>query len=255
MQRISVAMLALALLLDGVAAADNVDPPRGPLPDTVTPLDYRLALTIDPRQASFTGHADIRVSVREATKTIWLHGNGLKVARIAVSSGRRQIGARYREFDGTLGVARLDLDASLPKGEALLRIDYAAPYQASPQGLYRVQAGGDWYVFSQLEAIEARRVFPSFDEPRFKTPFEITVTAPEGDRVIANAPLAMNTAAPNSMRRHRFARTSPLPTYLLAFAVGPLELVEAQPVPANEVRHTPLPLRFIATRGQEGKSA
>src|SRR5215472_12851243 len=137
MLAISAAMLAL--LFGGVAAAaDNVDPPRGRLPDTVTPLDYRLALTINPRQANFTGRAEIRVSLREPTETIWLHGNGLTVARIAIYSGRRQIGGRYREFDGTLGVARIDLDAPLPIGEALLRVDYAAPYQASPQGLYRV---------------------------------------------------------------------------------------------------------------------
>ena len=246
----SAAML-LAVLLAGVAAAaDNHDLPRGALPDTVTPLEYRLTLTIDPRQANFTGRAEIRISVREATDAIWLHGNGLTVARITVHTGRRQIGARYREFDGTLGLARADLEAPLPAGEALLRIDYAAPFQTAPQGLYRVQAGGDWYVFSQLEAIEARRVFPSFDEPRFKTPFEITVTAPKGDRVIANAPLDQSTAAPSSMTRHRFRRTPPLPTYLLAFAVGPLDVVEAQPVPPNKVRHTPLPLRFVATRGQ-----
>src|SRR5689334_20971231 len=148
----------VALLLSTAAAAASGEPPPGRLPDTVTPLHYRLMLTIDPRQANFTGHADIRISVRRPTKTIWLHGNGLTVAHVAISARARQIGARYREIDGTLGVARLDLDTPVPAGEALVRIDYAAPFQTAPQGLYRVQAGGEWYVFSQMEPIDARRV-------------------------------------------------------------------------------------------------
>lgn len=242
--------VVLAVSLAGAGVADSGEPPRGQLPDTVTPQIYRLTLTIDPRQANFIGHAEIRVAVSEPTQTIWLHGNGLTVVRVAIDAGRRHIGARYREFDGTFGVARLDLDTPLPAGEAVLRIDYAAAFQATPQGLYRVEAGGEWYVFSQMEAIDARRVFPGFDEPRFKTPFEVTVTAPSSDRVITNAPLAASTAGPNSTTRHRFNRTRPLPTYLLAFAVGPLDVVEAPPVPANDVRHAPLPLRFVATRGQ-----
>jgi len=240
----------LALLLSVSAMAEGGDAPRGRLSDTVRPLNYRLTLAIDPRQANFIGQAEIRILVREPTQTIWLHGNGLTVARVAISSRRDLVRARYREVDGTLGVARLDLDAPLPSGVALIRMDYAASFQKTPQGLYRVEAGGEWYVFSQLEPIDARRVFPGFDEPGFKTPFDITVIVPSGNRVISNSRLAARTPGPNSTTRYRFMRTEPLPTYLLAFAVGPLDVVEAPPVPANAVRHTPLPIRFVATRGQ-----
>src|SRR2546422_1537037 len=55
--------------------------------------------------------------------------------------------------------------------------------------------------------------------------------------------------------RHRFVVTPPLPTYLLAFAVGPLDMVHAQPVPPSDVRRRPLPLRFVASKGQGKKLA
>src|SRR5437660_1169748 len=116
--------VVLAVSLAGVAVAGSGEPPRGQLPDAVIPQHYRLTLTIDPRQANFTGHAQIRVAVRDPTQTIWLHGNDLTVVRAAIDVGQRHIGARYREVEGTLGVARIDLDAPLPAGEAVLQIDY-----------------------------------------------------------------------------------------------------------------------------------
>ena len=48
----------------------------------------------------------------------------------------------------------------------------------------------------------------------------------------------------------RFATTRPLPTYLVAFAVGPFDVVEHAPLPPNEVRKRPLPFRGIAPRGR-----
>ena len=49
--------------------------------------------------------------------------------------------------------------------------------------------------------------------------------------------------------RHVFADTKPLPTYLLAFAVGPLDVVTGL-IPANAVRSTPLPFRGVAAKGK-----
>ena len=106
-----------------------------------------------------------------------------------------------------------------------------------------------------MEPTDARRVFPGFDEPRFKTPFTVTVVAPRGNVVVANGPLEKEEAAPDGLVRHRFARTLPLPTYLVALAVGPLDVVKAPDLPPNEVRRVPLPLRGVATRGQGPKLA
>jgi aminopeptidase N len=102
-----------------------------------------------------------------------------------------------------------------------------------------------------MEPIDARRMFPGFDEPGFKTPFTVTVTAPKDLKVFANAPLAKATPA-GAMTTHRFATTEPLPTYLVALGVGAFDVVETS-APANSIRKQPLAMRIIATRGQASR--
>src|SRR6185312_11632019 len=57
-------------------------------------------------------------------------------------------------------------------------------------------------------------------------------------------------SAANGMTRTVFAPTKALPTYLVAFAVGPFDIVDGGTVPPNAWRKTPLPLRGIAAKGQ-----
>jgi aminopeptidase N len=104
-----------------------------------------------------------------------------------------------------------------------------------------------------MEPIAARRVFPSFDEPGFKTPFDITVISPTSDKVVSNTLPTSSVASGEGRTKHQFERTLPLPTYLLAFAVGPFDIVEAPPIPPNAVRKTPLPFRGVSPQGQGAK--
>jgi len=243
--------LVMIVLLTGAAftRADEVAAPAGPLPDTVVPAHYRLHLSIDPRQATFSGQTEIQVAIRAPLRTIWLDGLGLKVKSASVTASGHTLHAHYEEIDHDNGLARLLVDAPLPAGTAVLRIDYEAPFQSAPQGLYRTRVGKDWYAFSQMEAIDARRVFPCFDEPRFKTPFDVEITTHGADLAVTNTPQQHAANAPGGTKLHTYETTKPLPTYLTAFAVGPLQIVEGTPVAPNAVRRTPLPLRIIGTQG------
>ena len=189
------------------------------------------------------------VTVARPVRSLWLHGNGLDVRDVTVDAGSSRFTGKYEEVEPVNGVARIDLAGELPAGPATLHFNYTAPFTEGAQGLYRVQVGDAWYAFTQFQAIDARRVFPGFDEPRFKTPFEVSVVAHEGDRVIANAPLARTVPGTDGRTTHEFDPTLPLPTYLVAVAVGPLDVVEAT-VPPNSIRRTPLPMRGVATRGK-----
>src|SRR5579883_980612 len=238
---------ALALAFTPLALAVPTGTPEGRLPDTVRPTHYRLMLTIDPRQDEFTGSTAIDVEVGAATPVIWLHGLGLKVKTATIDAGGHTITAKYEEIDHDTGVARLTAAVPVPAGHAVLKLEYTAPFQDSPQGLYRNKIGNDWYAFTQFEAIDARRAFPGFDEPRFKTPFDVTVTTHGGDLAVTNGSQLKAEKADEAVA-YTFQTTRPLPTYLVAFAVGPLQVVEGVVAP-NAVRHTPLPLRVIGPQG------
>ncbi|PTD22108.1 M1 family metallopeptidase [Sphingomonas fennica] len=239
-----------ALLIPAAAQAQNV--PTGRLPDTATPVAYRLDLAVDPEKPRFSGHTEIDVEVKAATRTLFLHGRDLKVSKAWAKAGGSTIAATYTQVH-QLGVVRLDFARPLPAGKATLAFDYDAAFGDGAAGLYRIKVGDRYYAWTQFESIDARAAFPSFDEPGFKTPFTVTLTTPADDVAISNG-AETGTAKAGGMVRHTYSVTEKLPTYLVAFAVGPFDVVEGT-VPATPQRPTPLPLRIVATKGQKDKMA
>ncbi len=233
-----------------IAVAPEGEPPTGPLPRDVVPLRYRLGLTVVPDRHGFHGTAEIDVTVAAPTRHIWLHGNRLSVRSAVVTpAGSESIEAEWEQLDDE-GVAVLRLQSVLPAGEATIRIDYDAPFHRALRGLYRVDEGGHSYAFTQFEATSARLAFPSFDEPAFKTPFDVSLTVRRDDVAVFNTPAAEETQVAEDLKRVRFETTRPMPTYLLALAVGPLDVVEHEPIPPNALRDRPIPLRGLAARGK-----
>ena len=224
--------------------------PVGRLGDAVTPSAYRLELTILPDQDDFSGVTEIDIEIRAAARSIYLHGRDLVVqdAELTSATGGSYTGS-YQQVHDT-GVARIDFDEEIPAGAATLRISYSAPFQDTGQGLYKSTVNNIPYTFTQFQPISARRVFPGFDEPIFKVPFDISVVARDTHTVVTNTPAIETQPAGDGLQLTRFATTQPLPTYLLAFAVGELDVVEWAPVPQSRVRDWPLPLRGIATKGE-----
>ncbi|MGE3636700.1 MAG: M1 family metallopeptidase, partial [Sandaracinaceae bacterium] len=233
----------------GDATAESIDVPMGRLPAGVTPTSYSIWLEVIPSRERFRGRVEIDVELAEPTERIFLHGQDLHVTQVEVlPADDEPVVGRYRQMSDT-GVAMVSLDAPLPAGQATLVFDYDAPFDRQLKGLYRVDTGGESYAFTQFEATSARYAFPCFDEPRFKTPFSVTLAVQQDHEAIANTqPMGLREV--EGLREVRFATTEPLPTYLVAIAVGPLDVVEHAPIPPNAVRDRPLPFRGVAVRGQ-----
>jgi alanyl aminopeptidase len=253
-----IAPLLVVLLLTACGGGQapetaSTEPPTGQLGDAVQPVAYRLGLTILPEREDFAGVAEIDVRLAARTAEIYLHGNGLVVSDASLTAADGGVhAADYEQVDDT-GVARLTLAAPVPAGPATLRFEYTAPFRPRSEGLHHTTIDGESYAFTQFQPIDARRVFPGFDEPAFKTPFDITVTTANRNITIGNAPVQSEEPAGDGLKRVTFDTTEPLPTYLLAFVVGPLDIVEGAPLPPNSVRDRPLPLRAAATRGNGGR--
>lgn len=246
MRHVSILILGIAMVFSAAAASEI---PLGQLTQVATPQHYRVSLTIDPRKDRFSGHAEIDVVFTEPRRKMFIHGLDLHITNATARTKSGGVAIVYRQVDKS-GVAELTFASEIPAGKATLVFDYDAPFDTSLAGLYKVHSRGDDYAFTQFENIDARRAFPSFDEPGYKTPFDITITAPSADKVIANTMPLRNERAPNGMTKTVFAPTEPLPTYLVAFAIGPFDIVDGGTVPPNAWRKTPLPLRGITAKGQ-----
>jgi alanyl aminopeptidase len=231
------------------AASLREEVPTGPLGRDVVPTRVALGLTVDPREARFSGDTAITLDVRAPRRVIWLHGKGLEVARVTITSAAGAQTGTYEQVHET-GVARVTFPCDVPAGEATLALAWTAPFLEGGDGLFKVTQGDDAYVFSQFEPISARTAFPGFDEPAFKVPYEVRLTVPRGDVAAGNARVASESDAGQGRRTLVFEPTPPLPAYLVAFAVGPLDVVEGAPIPASAVRPEPLPFRALAMRGR-----
>jgi alanyl aminopeptidase len=246
-------LLATALLAaTGLAAAADADVPTGPLPRTVVPSEVGLTLTIDPAKPRFGGHVEISVDVASATDTIWMHGKDLDITRAVYmpENGRNQDLAAA-EVDVS-GVLKLTAPQAIRPGKGVIAIDYTAPF-GELQGAYKVSPDGRDYVMTQMEPLGARAAFPGFDEPSFKQPWRMTLVVPDGDVAVANAPEAKTIDLEGPMKKVVFEKTEALPSYLIAFGVGPWDVVAGPDIPANGDRAAPIALRGVAAAGQGGR--
>ncbi|WP_225737133.1 M1 family metallopeptidase [Dyella acidiphila] len=221
------------------------------MPEWAQPLLYRVALRVDPEQARFSGDVDITVALRKPSDHLWLHGQGLQVDRASVTDAAGTAhAAHYREVLADVGVARIDLDGVLPAQTIHLRMHYSAALADGVQGLYKTQQGGQAYAMAQMEPISARTVFPCFDEPAFRASFALSLTVPARDIALANTRQIAQAAAGPGWKTVVFAPSKPLPTYLLAFGVGPWDVRSAASIAPDAYRNTPLPLRSIGYAGE-----
>jgi alanyl aminopeptidase len=224
----------------------------GRLPSDVRPLGYALSLDLDPAQPRFAGQVDIAIALDRPRSVIFLHGKGLAVqhAEAVQQNGRNAPIAVRAEVLADSGILALHLATPLAPGLARLSLHYDAAFGTRLTGLYRVEQGGAAYAFTQHEAIHARETLPCFDEPRFKTPFDVTLQVRAGDAAIANGAERTRTPLEAGRERVQFARTEPLPTYLLAIATGPFDVVAGPTLPPSPQRPLPLPIAGVAVRGR-----
>ncbi|TAL93522.1 MAG: M1 family peptidase [Rhodanobacter sp.] len=242
---------ALATCCATAFAATADQAPQGRLPGWAIPQSYQIAFKVDPAQQDFSGTTTIKVKLTKASDHLWLDGKELKVSKVTITDAAgKQHEGKYVDVDSRAGVVRVDFGSMLKPQELRLKFEYSAPLNAQLQGLYKVSAKGQPYAMTQMEPISARYAFPSFDEPGFKTPFDISLTIPGNEVGVANTSQVSETPAGKGWKMLTFAPTRPLPTYLVAFGVGPWSIANAPDIAPDAYRAKPLPLRGIAPAGQ-----
>ncbi len=226
-------------------------PPQAPelrLPTAVRPTHNTVDLTIDPATEDFTGAITTTLEITAPTDVIWLNGDEITITQATVDQGgAAQTATVTNPKKGYLG---LSFPHALTAGAGTLAITYRGKmHRNDGDGIYTAQEAGDWYAFTQFESTDARQAFPTFDEPSFKVPWKLTIHTREQLVAVANTPIESVRPEASGMKAVAFAETKPLPSYLVAFAVGPFDVVEAGQTKAG------MPIRIVVPRGRAADAA
>jgi alanyl aminopeptidase len=223
-------------------------PPELRLPTTVRPTGNTVELTIDPTIEDFSGSITTTITVDEPTSVIWLNGDELQLSAATATVGG--VAQKATVTAPKKGYLALSFAAPLARGTGTLAITYRGKmHNSDGDGIYTAKEAGDWYAFTQFESTDARQAFPTFDEPLFKVPWKLTIHTKQPLVALSNTPIVSERPEANGMKAVEFAETKPLPSYLVAFAVGPFDMVDAGKTKAG------VPVRIIVPRGRGSDAA
>ena len=176
------------------------------LPAGVTPEHYVLKVSPDLAQATFAGEVTIDVRVAQPTTRIVLNAAEIAFQETAIDAGGQTQTANVALDDKT-EMATLTVGSAIPAGPARVRIKYAGKLNDQLRGFYLSKANNRRYAVTQLEATDARRMFPSFDEPAMKATFDLTAVIDAGDHAISNGTVVSDTPGPAGKHTIVFSRT------------------------------------------------
>ncbi|PSJ43157.1 M1 family metallopeptidase [Allosphingosinicella deserti] len=206
------------------------------LPRNARPLAYRISVTPDAPNLRFSGITAIDVDVLEATDTLTVNAADLEFRSVRIETlgadGRvspRADGTGRVAVDAERQTATIRFGAPLQPGRYRLTFDYSGKIYSQAAGLFALDyasgSGSKRALFTQFEAPDARRFFPGWDEPQYRTPYTLAVTAPADQDVISNMPQAGVETRPDGTRTVTFQATPPMSSYLLFMGVGEFDRI------------------------------
>ena len=211
------------------------------LGDDVVPVFQSIHLTVDADQETYSGSVSIELQVKAPVEVFHFHSEGPELTSLRLSTGGQAVEVEHAALGDD--VVEVSSKKPLVLGDYLLEIEFTNPFDTKATSLYRAVVGEHAYTFTQFEATDAREAFPSWDEPRFKFPYQMTLTVPEKHLAVSNMPVESESEA-DGWRTTVFAKSPPMPSYLLALATGPFEQVD---MPGLGV-----PARILTVQGQIG---
>jgi len=221
-ERIPLALIGVCLLSSWAAGQR--------LPQIAVPEHYRLSFAPDFSAENFAGEETIQIQVLQPTSRLVVNAVEINFQEASVASGGASQMAKVA-IDESRETATLTLDQPLQPGSATVQIRYTGILSNDLRGFYLgTNRQGQRYAATQFEPTDARRAFPSFDEPAYKATFEITVVAPDGMVAISNSRVISDSPGPGKGKHSvHFAPSPKMSSYLVAVAVGQLNIWKGRP--------------------------
>ena len=213
------------------------------LPGNVFPESYDLTFTPDLAAATFTGDETIHVRIAQPTSTILLNSAEIQFQSVTIESGGATQTASVSS-DMQAEQASFTMPKTLAADAATIHVRFTGILNDKLRGFYLSQTPNRRYAVTQFEATDARRAFPSFDQPDMKAVFHITLIVDKGDMAISNSPIESDTPGPgDSKHTVKFAASPKMSSYLVAMLVGDFECISGS---TDEI-----PIRVCTTPGKK----
>ena len=212
-----------------------------------TPLRYTARLALDPAKTMFDGEIAIEGTLDETASVVWMHGKNLVIATAKATDGAHEVALKVTPKGDFLEVRAA---RPLDPGRWTLQLTYrGAVAQDGYEGAFMTKYANEGYIASQFEATAARTVFPCLDEPDRKAEWQLTLDVPKGLVATSNTSPTGRRDLDAAHERVHFAATRPISSYLVAFAVGPFDVIDAGRTRSG------IPLRVVTPRGTGKKVA
>ncbi len=221
-------LLAAAVPIVPIFAAAPVETPTQ-LPRDIRPLRYALDIVPDAKALRFTGKAAIDLEVLRPTESVTLNALELDIASVRIARQRAAPVTGTVSVDAASQTASFRFPERLAPGRYTLFVDYAGRINRQASGFfaldYQDKNGAQRGLFTQFAPVDGRRFVPSWDEPQFRTPYDISVSVPTGQTAVSNMPALRTEPQPDGTARVTFQTTPAMSSYLLFLGVGPFERV------------------------------
>ncbi|XP_011303203.1 aminopeptidase N isoform X2 [Fopius arisanus] len=142
-------------------------------------------------------------------------GNGTKITDIDISKN---------EMDNEHGILRTHLPRGIKKGVYALEIDYKALVDNRTLRVanFSDESSDRWLMASRLKPVNARRLFPLFDDVRLKAKFVLSVAHAEDIAVLSNTPVKYRTTSSAGLVIDTFEETPLISPHNLVLVQGQL---------------------------------
>lgn len=221
------------------------------LKEDVRPERYDIHLDCDLKTFTFSGDETITLDIASAQEKIVLNALDLdiKSALLYPEGGSKENGEKLSiKLDPELERVELSAQNKITVGKYNLSISFTGTINDKLRGFYRsaqLMPNGEknWIGLTQFEATDARRAFPSFDEPEFKSVFQLSLTVDKSLTAISNTPVVSEEETGNGKKKISFKPTMKMSTYIVAFVIGQFEVSQAVDVDG-------IPMRIYAPLGK-----
>ena len=193
------------------------------------PINYKIFLDIDINNLNYSGTTEIKLVIEHEINELRINCRDIEINSVKLNN----IDAMYN-YDKKNNIIKLN-EKFIKKQEYLIKIEFKNIISDDLEGIYYIkEKDNNIIICTQLEPDLARRVFPCFDDPSYKSTFDINIkikknTHNHNYECLSNMPFDTKIDL-LEYKLFKFKTTPLMSTYLVCIIIGDLKPVLEKPL-------------------------